>query len=483
MRKVLVILFVILNSIVTSSINANIIKPIGFADIVEPLMPAVVNIYANSSKAEKKFSLKEKNHPSIIDDHFKDFFEHFERFNFPFENELEDNAALGSGFIIDQEGYIVTNEHVIKDAHEINIKMADGKEYLAKLIGADPRSDLAVLKINTDNKLPFLKYGDSSKARAGDWVIAIGNPYGLGSTVTTGTISAISRDLSFSVTDIVDSYIQIDGMITPGNSGGPLINLDGEVIGINRLVHAASSGKFGFSIPTNSAKHIIEQLKKFGKVTRGMLNVKIQKLTQEAAESLGLKDNKGILVVDIEKDGNGDKAGLKIGDVIIEFNGQKVEQMSKLPAMVAETPVGSKINLTVMRKGKKISLSTILKASEASQNYNKKIKTNLNKTSANALELNKAQFETITPELRAIYNIDKNLSGIVISDLDFDSVWARRGLLKGDVITAINQINITNTDEFIKQYKLAAEAHKNNILLMVKRKNNISIFLTVPLQE
>lgn len=459
----------------------------GFADIVEPLMPAVVNVstvqYPSKSgrQQQKSFNFPEGSP-------FEQFNEFFERFGMPLENEdlmERKSVSLGSGFIIDEEGYIVTNYHVIKDADEINVKLSDNKEYLAKLIGGDARTDLALLKIESDKKLPFVKFGDSSKVRVGEWVIAIGNPFGLGSTVTAGIVSAKARDVEHTATSLVDNYIQVDAALNRGNSGGPTFNLEGEVIGVNTLIYSSSGGGnvgIGFAIPSTTVKSIVEQIKKDGKITRGMLGVKIQNITEEIAESLGMKVDSGTIVVEVEKEGNAYKGGMQPGDIIVEYNNIPVTNSRKLQKLVAETPVNQEVEVVVMREGSSKKLKLRLLPQIEDTKLEASSKDSNSSSPKDSLTLNGIIFQNLDAETRQAYGINNNVNGVIISKLLPGSSWAKRGLLKGDILLSINQLNINDIAEFEKIYEQAKKDKKKNILFLVKRQQSI-IYLAVPLVE
>ncbi len=329
----------------TETNNEVIGFPQSFADLVEKVKPAVVNISTETTvripgNPFRHFFGPDEEGP------FGDFFKRF--FGDIPDRELK-QQSLGSGFIIDKDGYIITNNHVVEGADEIKVKLADKREFKARVVGRDPKTDLALIKISSIFKdLPTLPLGDSDKIRVGDWVLAIGNPFGLEHTVTQGIISATGRVIG---SGPYDNFLQTDAPINPGNSGGPLINLKGEVIGINTAIIASGQG-IGFAIPSNMAKTVITQLKEKGKVTRGWIGVSIQSMTPELAQSFGLKDTRGALVADIVPGGPADKAGLKRGDIIISFDGKEINEMSELPRIVAETPIGKTVNLKIIRNGK-----------------------------------------------------------------------------------------------------------------------------------
>ena len=333
--------------------------PDSFADLAEELLPTVVNVIT-SQKIEE--TTETEGQPQIpqgenFEEFFRDFFERRGGGRQP--EQPRRGGAQGSGFIIDSAGLIVTNNHVIEGADEVAVRLQDGTVLEAKVIGADEKTDLALLKVETDIKLPATSWGSSDESRIGDWVLAIGNPFGLGGSVSAGIISAHSRDIG---SGPYDSFIQTDAAINRGNSGGPLFNMDGKVIGVNSAIYSPSGGSvgIGFSIPSVMAQHIIEQLRENGEVKRGWLGVQIQTVTEELAEGLRLDEPSGALVSSVSKGGPAEKAGVKVGDVILEFNNRKVPEMRKLPRMVAETPIGREVDVVVWRKGKKKTVSVDL---------------------------------------------------------------------------------------------------------------------------
>ena len=399
---------------------------------------------------------------------FREFNNFFERFGFSeFENFERKINALGSGFIIDPEGYIVTNHHVIKNADEIKVKIVGlDNELKAKVIGSDSRTDLALLKVETKKPLPFVKFGNSDKARVGEWVIAIGNPMGLGGTVTTGIISSKSRDLDMPSHKIVDDYIQTDAAINQGNSGGPMFNIKGEVIGVNTVIYANSTG-IGFAVPANIAASIMQQLKANGKIIRGMLQARVQDLTDEISESIGMKEPYGALVVDLEPNGPADQAGLKSGDVIIKYNDKKINNASKLIKMVAETKINSEVNLQIIRNNKELTLKTVLT-------------TRKEEKATGQLKLNGINFGNITGNIIDKYELENNITGVVVIAASKHSAWARLGIKKGDVITSINQQKIANINDVERIFEQAKKDKKKNILFLIHRKN-MSVFLAMPM--
>ena len=333
--------------------------PESFADLAERLMPSVVNISTTTTVITNTNPFKNFQFPpgSPFEDMFKEF-------GTP---QKRKSSALGSGFIIDAKGIVITNNHVIQGAEDIVVRVGGDKEYKAKIIGADPLSDIAVLQIESKEKFIPVKFGDSDKARIGDWVIAIGNPFGLGGTVTAGIISARNRSIGLSR---YEDYIQTDASINQGNSGGPLFDMDGNVIGINTAILGQSGSiGIGFSIPSNSAEKVIGQLIEFGETKRGWLGVRIQVVTQEIADVEKLSEPSGALVASVAKKSPSEKAGIKAGDIILEFNGIKIKEMSELPKIVAQTEVGKIVEVKVWRNKKEIIKNIKLGRLETSEDF------------------------------------------------------------------------------------------------------------------
>jgi len=449
-----------------------------FADIVEPLIPAVVNIY--TVQYSKKPTQLKKN-PFGERFPFDHLNELLEQFNIPFNlDELYSNPKsfpLGSGFLIDAGGYIVTNHHVISNADEIHVKLTDNTELSAKIIGVDKKTDLALLKIEPPHPLPFVQFGDSNKARVGDWVIAIGNPFGrLGGTVTAGIISSKGRDIELDSSGLVDDFIQTDAAIHSGNSGGPMFNVSGEVIGVNTAIFSPSGTNIGigFAIPANKVKTIVEQLKKDGKISRGRLGVVIQEVTNEIAEGLGLKDNFGALVTEVQKNGPGDKAGLKAGDIIVEFAGQAVKNSRRLQVLVAEALVNQEVKIVVIREGKRQELSSNIKDEEVAE----KDFTETKIDDKNSITKNNISFSNLTDELRQKYSIKPEVNGIIVINIIKDQ--KSYGFKLGDIIVSANQQPIKDIEQLNTLYEKAKQAKKQNIVLLVQRRNT-NVFIPLPI--
>lgn len=449
----------------------------GFADIVEPLIPAVVNVYTAKYSSVSRFqrSLVPKRLPGAIE-------EFFDRFEPPFG--LEDMysnpkaISLGSGFIIDSHGYIVTNHHVVEAADEIYVKLGTNEELQAKLIGTDQRTDLALLKVETKYPLPFVKFGDSNKSRVGDWVIAIGNPFGLGGTVTSGIISSKGRDIA---DGLVDDFIQTDTAINSGNSGGPMFNTAGEVIGVNTSIFSPSGTNIGigFAIPSSTASAIVEQLKTHGKVSRGVLNIKIQEVTAEIAEGLGLKTPNGVLVYEVEPDGSGDKAGIKPGDLIIAFNGLPIKNPRKLQIAVSETIVDSDVKITIMRSNQKKELTChITEQDKSHQSVLNKVPQKI-KIPDGSIDKYGIIFSNLSVELAKALGL-KVSNGVVISGFK-NNRGVFFGLMVGDLVLEINQKAVQTLDDLSKLYDEAQKVNRKHVVLLVKR-NNMKVFVALPLE-
>lgn len=444
-----------------------------FADIVEPLTSAVVNIY--TAKHSKKSNKPQRN-PFSEGWPFDNFNDLFEQFNMPFNQEdmYSDPKAisLGSGFIIDSSGLIVTNHHVVNNADEINVKLSDNTELTAKVIGSDQKTDLALLKVESKSPLPFVKFGDSSKTRIGDWVITIGNPFGLGGTVTTGIISSKGRDLDFNSSSIVDNFIQTDAAINSGNSGGPMFNLKGEVIGVNTAIVSPSGVNvgIGFAIPSDTARSIINQLQKDGKINRGRLDISIQEVNNTISEELDIQKttDSGALVRGVFRDGAGEKAGLKPGDIIIEFAGQPVANPRRLQILVAEAPVNKEIKMVVLRDGKTKELSGMIKADDDSISRDGSKTDSLNKK-LGSLEKNNIIFNNLTDELKKKYNIRASSGKVIITNIF--KTGTNAGLKVGDLVILANQQSVDSVEQLNKIYSNAKANKKKNIVLLVERQD------------
>ena len=395
-------------------------------------------------------------------DPFEEFFDRFFRGGPGGPQGDMKRRSLGSGFVISEEGHIITNHHVVKDAETITVIFYDESEAEAKVIGKDPKTDLALIKVEVDRKLPTAELGDSDKLRMGDWVLAIGNPFGLKYTLTAGIVSAKGREIGAGP---YDDFIQTDASINPGNSGGPLINMKGEVVGINSAIIAGGTG-IGFAIPVNIARDLIPQLKEKGRVSRGWLGVYIQRVTPDLAQSFGLDKPKGALVSEVTEGGPAAGTGLEHGDIILEFNGKPVEQFSDLPRMVAVTPPGEKVTLKVLRKGKEKTIK--VKLGELPDDE----ATVAEGVSGEELGL---QLQEITPELAQTHELASD-KGLIVTDLDPSGVAAEAGIRRGDIIMEINQSPAYTISEF--QKKVGAAKKGEMMLFLIKRRDG-SLYIAV----
>ena len=398
------------------TLNFNVISksqnvPASFADLAEKLMPSVVNISTTQTIVTKSNPFPNFQFPpgSPFEDMFKEF-------GVPQERQ---SSALGSGFIIDEKGLVVTNNHVIQDAEDIIVRVSGDKEFSAKVIGADPLSDIAVLQLDTKEKFIPVKFGDSDAARIGDWVIAIGNPFGLGGTVTSGIISARNRSIGLSR---YEDYIQTDASINSGNSGGPLFDMKGDVIGINTAILGRSGSiGIGFSIPSNSAKIVIDQLVEFGETKRGWLGVRIQDVTKEIAEVEKLDEPRGALVASVAENSPSDRAGVKAGDIILEFDGEIIKEMKELPTIVARTKVGKKVKVKIWRNKKEIIKNITLGRLETSEDFKIAEKEAKPKLKESRIEKLKITVRELTKEDIKTRNLPNQTSGLIITQIENDS--------------------------------------------------------------
>ena len=445
--------------------------PNSFADLAEKLMPSVVNISSTQTIKTTGNQFPFQFPPgSPFEDMFKEF-------NKPTERKA---TALGSGFIIDKKGIVVTNNHVIQGAEDILVSVNGSAEYKAKLLGADPYMDLAVLEIESNDEFIPVSFGDSDKARIGDWVIAIGNPFGFGGTVTTGIISSRNRDIGLTR---YDDFIQTDASINQGNSGGPLFNLDGKVIGINTAIIApGSSGSIGigFAIPANPASQVIDQLLKFGETKRGWLGVRIQEVTKEIAEVEKLKKPEGALVASVSEDSPAEKAGIKAGDIILEFDGKKVDTMRTLPKLVAQTKVGKKVILQIWRNEKLISKRVLLGRLESSNEFKAGKKSKADKNKYVTIESLKIVVRDLSKDDINNRKLPKNTTGVVVeeilegSPLMFVSV--------NDVIVELQKKKINNSNQFSKLAKEIINKGASTLYLAIYNSSNQRTYITVKLK-
>lgn len=446
--------------------------PMSFSDLSEKLSPAVVNISSTQKVSKPDIELPDMPEfppGSPFEDFFKDYMERQQ--NEGGMSELP-TTSLGSGFIIDaSKGLVVTNNHVISDAQEVRVTLSDNTILDATILGRDDKTDLAILKVDPKgHKLSAVTFGNSDGVRVGDWVLAIGNPFGLGGTVTAGIISARKRDINAGP---YDDFLQTDASINRGNSGGPMFNLKGEVIGINTAIYSPSGGSvgIGFAIPSNLAKPIVDQLVQFGKTRRGWLGVKIQSVTDEIAETMGLKETEGALVASVTPGGPAEKSKIKAGDIILEFNGQKLDAMRQLPRIVAESPIGKDVPVKIWRDGKVIQLKAKVGELEKAQEEGLIEKADkADDQSSKGAELSNLgiTIAPITSALRQSYNIPEDVEGIVVTKVAASATDAlQKGLSAGDVIIEINQQPVQKIADAATAVNAARNAGKTSILLLV----------------
>jgi serine protease Do len=456
--------------------TAEIVPQQSFAPLVKKVLPAVVNIsVTEKAGSDEQFSsqLPEEFQGSPFDEFLHRFFEQRRGEGGQGGRPEEGGAkriALGSGFIIDQSGTVVTNNHVVGEAAKVEVVLQDNTKYPAKIVGRDPRTDVAVLKIKADKPLPYVNFGDSNAAQVGDWVVAVGNPFGLGGSVTTGIISARGRDIH---SGQFDDFLQIDAPINRGNSGGPTFDLKGEVIGINTAIYSPNGGSvgIGFAVPSNVAKNVVDQIEAHGKVTRGWLGVQIQQVTQPIAASLGLKSDHGAIVAAVSPNSPGAAAGLKQGDVVLSFNGTDIKEMRDLPRLVAATSPGTKGTLKVWRNGESVDLEVTIgdmpeNPQVAMSGRRGGSDTGDETGRAQALGL---QFATLSDELRRELHVGRDVHGAVITGVGNGSLSDSLGFERGDVIVSINQQPVQNAEDAARMLKSAADSAQKSALLLINR--------------
>jgi serine protease Do len=463
--------------------------PDGIADVSEQVIEAVVNI-STTQKVEQRGGGGGQTPQVPPGSPFEEFFEEF------FKNRRGgqgDNApnrsprrvsSLGSGFVVDPEGIVITNNHVISDADEISVVFSNGDKLRAEILGRDQKTDIAVLRIKPTKPLKAVKFGDSDKLRIGEWVVAIGNPFGLGGSVTAGIISARNRDIN---SGPYDNYIQTDASINRGNSGGPLFNMQGEVIGINTAIISPSGGSIGigFAVPSKNAVAVIDQLRQFGEMRRGWLGVRIQQVTDDIAESLGLKPVRGALVAGVDDKGPAKPAGIEPGDVIVKFDGRDIREMKDLPRIVADTPVGKDVPVTIVRKGKEeiktVKLGRLEDAEKAQQ---------ANVRSGGGKEEDKSvvkkalglDLSNLTDDLRRRYKIKDSVKGVVITGVEQGSSAAEKRLNAGDVIVEVAQEAVANAEAVQKRIDALKVEGKKSALLLVANAEGELRFVALSLQ-
>jgi|BarGraIncu00431A_1022009.scaffolds.fasta_scaffold00711_2 serine protease Do len=439
--------------------------PHSFADLAEKVKPAVVNISTTSTVTvpgnpfQQFFGQGQEGEG----DQFNDFFKHFSKDT---PDKKMKQQSLGSGFITSKDGYIITNNHVVDKAEEIKVKLSDGREFKAKVIGRDETTDIALIKItDPSGNLPILSLGTSEKMRVGDWVLAIGNPFGLEQTVTQGIISATGRVIG---SGPYDDFLQTDAPINPGNSGGPLVNLRGEVIGINTAIFSGGQG-LGFAIPSTMAKSVTTQLKENGKVVRGYIGVTIQSITPELAKSFGLKESRGALVGDVVKGGPAEKGGVRIGDAIVTFDGRRVKSSNDLPRIVAETPIGKTVDVVIIREGKEHHFT--LKVEELN-------KEKISAQSSAPVQSFGMKVDNITPQMRQQFGAEEK-SGVIVVSVEQGSMADIAGIQQGDVIKEVNRKTVRNLADF---NEIIAKSGKGEPVLLLLKRDKQTFFVTLESQ-
>ncbi|MGE0625637.1 MAG: DegQ family serine endoprotease [Pseudomonadales bacterium] len=443
----------------------------GFSALVKAVKPAVVNVSISGHRSGPQggpmFQFPEGSP-------FEEFFEQYFGSRGPFgpgqdfrgergAGPAPEFRAVGSGFIISPDGLVVTNNHVIDRAEQIDVILQDGKRYSATVQGRDPKTDIALLKVETDEVLPYVEFGDSNGAEVGDWVVAVGNPFGLGGTVTAGILSARGRDIQAGP---FDDFLQVDAPINRGNSGGPLFDSEGRVIGINTAIYSPSGGSvgIGFAIPSELAVSIIDQLKDSGTVERGWLGVEYQPVTEAVAASLGLDGTGGALVASVVEGGPAEKAGVKMGDVILSLDGKPLADPKDLPRLVAGAKAGEKVDLTVLRNGKEKKLGVEIGRSEPDT-------AELAAVPASAKEPARlgVQLSALTPEVRQRYGLEAS-SGVLVTDVQRGSPASKAGIRPGQIITMVGQTAVTSPTDVVREVEKAAEEGRPSVLLMVEQR-------------
>jgi len=443
--------------------------PESFADLTAKLLPAVVNI-STSQMVERKGDVDELD----PDEPFEEWFKEFDKRRqgdpdaLPNRPKKRKQTSLGSGFIIDKAGYIVTNNHVVAEADKISVTLYDDTVLDAKLVGRDEKTDIALLKITTTKPLTAVPWGDSDKVRVGDWAVAIGNPFGLGGTVTAGIISARARDIDAGQ---YDDFLQTDAAINKGNSGGPLFNLNGEVVGVNTAIYSPSgmSVGVGFAAAANLVKPVLASLRQYGRTRRGWLGVQIQSVSPEMAESIGLDKARGAMIAEVMADGPAAKAGLETGDVILTFDQKPIDKMRALPRVVAETPIDKAVDLSVWRKGKAVTLK--VKVAELKEEAPELAAAVISEGVRQPQKVELAELglsvAMLTETLRKRYDLADDVEGLLVLDVDEDSDAGDKGIRRGDVIDEIQQTPVQNAEDARTAIAKAKQDNRKSVLLRV----------------
>jgi len=467
--------------------------PEGIADVAEKVIDAVVNISTSQTveaRGDGRGTMPQLPPGSPFEEFFDDFFKNRrgpgskngekngDKNN---DNPLRKTNSLGSGFIVDASGIVVTNNHVIADADEINVILNDGTKIKAEIVGIDKRTDLAVLKFKPPKELVAVKFGDSDKLRLGDWVIAIGNPFSLGGTVTAGIVSAKNRDIS---SGPYDSYIQTDAAINRGNSGGPLFNLDGEVIGVNTLIISPSGGSIGigFAVPSKTVAGVVDQLRQFGELRRGWLGVRIQTVTDEIAESLNIKPARGALVAGVEDKGPAKPAGIEPGDVVIKFDGKDIKDPRDLSRVVADTAVGKEVEVVIIRKGQEETRRVTLGRLQDPDKIQAAAKTDERPEKPVTQKALGLELTTLSKDLRTRYKIKDSVKGVLVTGVDANSDAVEKRLSAGDVIVEVAQESVSDATDIKKRVDQLKKDGKKSILLLVSNANGELRFVALSVQ-
>jgi len=451
--------------------------PTSVADTAEKLQDTVVNISTSQKlKGAREVPMPEVPKGSPFEEFFQDFYD---------KDGSERANSLGSGFIVDSSGLIVTNNHVIEGADEITVIFTNGtKLKVAKVIGRDPKTDLALLKVETKTPLKAAKFGNSQKMRVGDWVMAIGNPFGLGGTVTVGVISATRRDIN---AGLFDEYLQTDAAINRGNSGGPLFNMDGEVIGVNTAIMSPTGGSIGigFAVPSNTVSQVIEQLKLYGETRRGWLGVRIQTVSEEIAESLGLKNEGGALVANVAPGSPGALAGIEVGDVILKFDGLEIGAMRQLPKVVAQTAIDKEVEVVILHKGEQKTLKVKVgrmdegdtKTPPANTDEKKQNPTPSSKHSSLGMTLS-----AMKPELRTRFEIDAGVNGVVVTEVEPNSAAAEKDIQAGSIIVEVAQQKVTTPEELMGRLDELRKLKRKTALFLVSDGHGEMVYVAVSVE-